>query len=420
MPAGYPPLLLEYDGEFMPDWVVRYALLVCLSCSTAVSHARNDAPIVLKNKQQLEAILASGTPTALDALTPHGKRQLLDSFRWGRVGIGGFSTGALIRELNATQLAAALAFLDSETLTPHLAGKLIGPPVRLPAPSSRLVQNAQRMERLADDLLEQRPAATMATSNTSQHELTQHYIGTYGRSMIPASLRRHPIGDLPLLFDAALLASSRDPSSAATEHLQLVHKELVRRGVNTRRQFDDTVLSALLSAREFDKARIFARQRPHLAGRPVPAIVDTLGASYKGRTVYELDSSGKVLTRRKAEIDAGLLMTVGEGCHFSRDALDAIRSDPALQARLQQEGLMLIVSPRSPILLSYIAEWNRANPMLPIRVPVNVEEWREIADAATPEFFLYRGGKVAGHLIGWPEGGQVAELQKLLDTPYKD
>jgi hypothetical protein len=212
------------------------------------------------------------------------------------------------------------------------------------------------MAQLADGLPGNRSAPISATSNPLAPDLVSHYERTFGSSMSPSSLRRHPVGDLPLLFEAALLASNLDQNSAATEHVQIVHQELVKRGIDTRRKFDDSVLYVLLAAREFDKARAFATGRPHLAGQTIPEVADVLGVSFTGRSVYELDSSGKVLTRQMVQIDAGLVMTVGTGCHFSHDALAAIRNNPDLQARLHREGVMLLISPRAPVPLSYVAD----------------------------------------------------------------
>jgi hypothetical protein len=401
----------------MTSWLHRCALLLCLFCWMSASYASKVDSFALQSKEQLDVLLASGKRTPLDALTPHGKRRLIQSLRWGRRGLGGFDTGPLLQELDAVQFAEALSFLNGDYLTPGLVAKLIGPPIRLPGPSQRLEDEVKRMAQLADGLAGNRSAPISATSNPLAPDLVSHYERTFGSSMSPSSLIHHPVGDLPLLFEAALLASNLDQNSAATEHVQMVHQELIKRGIDTRRKFDDSVLYVLLAAREFDKARAFASGRPHLAGQTIPEVADPLGSSFTGRSVYELDSSGKLLTRQIVQIDAGLVMTVGTGCHFSNDALAAIRNNPDLQARLRREGLMLLISPRAPVPLSYVAEWNRANPTLPIRVPVNVTEWREIADAGTPEFFLYRKNKVVGHLVGWPGGGQMAELLKLLDIP---
>ncbi|TXI89411.1 MAG: hypothetical protein E6Q34_10745 [Burkholderiaceae bacterium] len=46
-------------------------------------------PVVVKSREELERLLASG-PTVLDNLTPYGKRELLQSLSWGRRGLGGF------------------------------------------------------------------------------------------------------------------------------------------------------------------------------------------------------------------------------------------------------------------------------------------------------------------------------------------
>lgn len=403
----------------MPGEAVRRALLFSFVCWTAPVQA-GDAPVV-RTEAQLKAVLASGRPTPLDALTPYGKRRMLHRITWREDGMGGFSGTQLVRELDAAQIARVLAFFDLAAYANAYSDKLPGDALRLPAPSALLESQLEDFEQLVDKIGEERANAANATTTNKTKRIARHYEEVFAGAMDPAALQRRPVGDLPALFDAAALASNNDPASPSTAHVLAVHRELGLRGIDTRRSFDDGVLYSLLASRRFDEARKFTTGRPHLAQRNIPAVVDTLGKGFKGRSLYDYDAAKDVLTRRAAPPSAGLelVMVVGDACHFSRDALAALRADPALLARLRQANLTLVTPPSTPIPFWYLAEWNAANPTLPLRVPVDADEWGVIAEANTPEFFLLKDGRLEGHLIGWPRGGNAAALLALVDAAGK-
>lgn len=394
----------------------RSALLLSLACLVKAAPAAD--PVVVRTEAQLNAVLATGQGTPLDAMTPYGKRRLLRGIVWREAGMGGFSTIQMVRELDAGQLAQLLAFFDMPEYTKAISADLIGPPLRLPAPSPALEAQLEGFERQNRQLGEERANAAGASTADRAKRLASHYDEVFAGRMRPETLRAAPLGDLATLFDAAALASNANPDSPATSHVLAVHRELAARGIDTRRSFDSSLLDALLAARRFDEARAFASTRPHLGRRDIPLVADALGADFRGRSLYEYDAGKNLLTRRAAPSPAGreLVMVVGAGCHFSRDALAALRADAALLARLRQANLTLVTPPQAPIPLSYLAEWNGANPTLPIRVPYNTSEWGQVAGSATPEFFLFEDGKLAGHVVGWPQGGNAAALLALLDA----
>lgn len=394
----------------------RTALVLCLAWLATWAQAAD--PPVVRTEAQLKAALATGQPTPLDLLTPYGRRRFLATIAWREAGIGGFGGTELMRELDADQIARVLSFFDLQEFTPSYTAHLPGAPLRLPAPAPALEAELDRFERLAAKMAEERADAVDATRTGGAQRLASHYKEVFSGRMTQAALRSAAPGDLLVLFDAAVRASNVNPDSAATGDLVSVHRECMARGIDTRRTLDDSVQYALLAARRFDEARRFASTRPQLRRRDIPAVVDTLGPGFSGRSLYDYDAARKLLTRRAAPPLAGsqLVMVVGSACHFSQDALAALRADPALLARLRQANLTLVTPPGASIPFHYLAEWNAANPALPLRVPYNVREWEALAQAGTPEFFLYKNGKLPGHLIGWPKGGNAAALLALLDA----
>ncbi|WP_296947796.1 hypothetical protein [uncultured Massilia sp.] len=407
---------------------MRFPIAILLLCGAldAAAQPLPAAPAphprhpVLATPTDLRAALqaADATPGggALAAFTPYGRRRFARSIRWGSAGVGGFGTAAPLRELDAGQLAAVLDLLDAGAYLPRLRAQLAGAPLRLPAP-------AIDVERALDSLEDVAVAAGTATSitTTGAPTLLRAYDSLFGARMDAAALRRAGDGDLPPLFDAAALASMGNPNARAVDDLLRVHDELGRRGIATGRTFDATALQALVAARRFDAARAFRAAHPALAHVRVPRVRDDLGPDFRGRSVLRPDAGAGTLVRAPAPAPAGtqLLVMVGAGCHFSRNALAAIGADPALQARLRAANAMLVVTPDDPVPLDLLAEWNAAHPALPLAVPYDDRGWPRLHMASVPHFYLLRDGKIADEDSGWPEGGRGDALLRLLDASVR-
>lgn len=394
----------------------RVCLLVWLACWSAMAQAAD--PPVVRSEAQLRAVLASGRPTPLDALTPYGKRSFLRSLTWGARGLGGFGTRAMLRELDAGQIDALAAFLDSSSHSPARGLDLSSPALRLPEPSPEIERRLVQLERFhKEDEEGRRTAAHSTVADTAA--LERRYLAWFGEYMSEAGLRTLPVGDLPVLFDAATLAGAEGRSAAAAGHQRLVYREMQRRGLDTRRSFDDTMLYGLLAAREFAQARSFAAGKPHLAGRTIPAVQDPLGPGFTGRSAYRYDAAAQTLVREALPHPGGLelVMVVAAGCHFSADALAALQEDADLLARLRKANLTLVTPPRSPIDYRFVAQWNAANPAIPMRIPYDAREWKAIDVVGVPEFHLLKDGKgVAVLRSGWPAQGNKAALLALIEA----
>jgi hypothetical protein len=373
------------------------------------------APTVVHTEAQLNEALASGQPTPLDALTPYGKHRLLRSLRWGQQGMTGFSFAPLVRELDAPRLDPLLRFLGLADYRAMLAGAMRGTPLRLPQPSADVVWRLESLEDFSQEITHQRMDAASTTLGTPA--LLQRYRESFADRMGSQALARQPLGDLLPLFDAAALANVENPGSAAFDQLLLVHAELNARGIDTSRDLDASVLKAMLAARRFEQARGFAATRPHLDAGAVPRVADPLAPGFRGRSVFEYDAARNTLTRQAAPPPAGaeLVMVVGAGCHFSRDALDAIGADPDLRKRLRDAQLLLLTLPTEAPNLRFVADWNAGHAALPMRIPFDAREWQAIDVPAVPAFYLLKDGKVVARHRGWAGEKDRTALLDMLD-----
>ncbi|WP_292043818.1 hypothetical protein [Massilia sp. UBA6681] len=397
--------------------IYRNALLLCLACSTVSVQAT--PPVVVRTEAELTAILASGAPTPLDAFTPYGKRSFLRGLRWGTRGLGGFSYRAMLRELDRAQIEALAAFIDSSAYSPARSRDLSSPPLRLPEPSPEVERRYVQLERFVDEESERRRDAAGASSVVDRSPVERRYLALFGEQMSESVLRKLPAADLPVLFDAATLAGELGSGQAGVAHQQLVYREMQNRGLDTRRGFDETMLNALLSVRDFSQAKVFAANKPHLASWTIPLVHDRLGPDFVGRSVYRYDAATKTLTREAFPYPVGLelVMVVDAGCHFSAKALAALHEDAELRARLLEANLALVTPPRAAISYDFVDQWNKDNPAVPMRILYNASEWKAIKVTGVPQFYLLKNGKVVAELrSGWPAEGNKAALMALLDA----
>jgi len=376
--------------------------------------------MVVRSQEQLRAALESGKSTPLNALTPYGKRRFMRGLIWGSRGVGGFGPAPLVRELSVEQIAAVLAFLDSASELPRLTTALAGAPLRLPEPSPDIEHRLEQLIQFSNDHANRpRNAAVLATTSGTP-ALLRRYRDLFGDRIDQQSLKTAPPGDLQVLFDAAALVAFDNPGGPASSDMRLVHREMTARGIDTRRSFDAEVLANFIAARQFEEARAFAALKPDSPPPVIPKVADPLGHGFSGRSVFHYDAESNTLTRQAAPYPDGaeLVMVVGAACHFSRDALEALRQDADLQAKLRNANLALLIEPSASIPFRFLTEWNSANPALPIRVPYSAAEWAALNKVVSvPAFFLLKNGRVVAQLdSGWPAGGNKAALIKLLEN----
>ncbi|GGB92818.1 hypothetical protein [Pseudoduganella buxea] len=392
-------------------------LAFCL-CAQWAGHAWGQ-PAAVPPQQTLQATLESGKPTPLDALTPYGKRELIRQMRWREHELVGFGVAPLIRELDQAQLAAILHFLDLDSYVVGLARALVGPPLRLPAPSVQMEQDLLALRQFNDEDRARRAAALPSASEASAPAVLRRYRQLFGARLQPATLGAQPLGDLVPLFDAATVAAQGNPASSALDDLVRLHRKLGARGIDTRRTLDDSLLTAMLAARRFDQARAFAAGRPHLGGTAIPQVDDPLGPSFEGRSAFAYDAGRNTLTRLALPAaSTELVMVVSDGCHNSANALQAVAEDTALQARLRAANLVLVTGPSAGVETRLMARWNAAHPAMPILAPYSAAQWHGVDGTFIPAFYLLRNGKVVDRRSGWgPEGKK--ELIELIEAAAK-
>jgi len=290
--------------------------------------------VVVRSASELERRLQTGA-TPLDALTPYGRREFLHGLRWGTKGLAGFSFAVLRRELLPEQITAIAKFLNFE---PHVKSLLVDagrfPPLRLPEPDAALEQRVLTFKTWMDTQSRSQSQNSKEALTRNDHSaLLSRFQQDFAEELQSNYLEQAKDGDLVLLFQLSQSVAFFALSPASADTTNRIYQVLKVRGLETRRGIDRDMLEILLRQRDFEKARVFVTQHPDLDADIMPRIDDKLPTNFQGRSVYNYDPPSNTLTRKAVQLSTGkqLVMVVGAGCHFSRDALAKISENVPLQ-----------------------------------------------------------------------------------------
>ena len=368
---------------------------------------------VLRSAAELEQYLKAGA-NPLDAFTPYGRRDFLRGLCWGEQDSCGLSYKAIQRELSTDQARAVARLFGAESYIQQVILSLDqSPPLRLPEPSATLEQ------RYLDMQVELRAMdkEVNATDNITQRHfqpVISHYLQAHATEL--AHLDRLSTSDLVLLFDGltSLAGASLDEQVIAQQ--QNVYAQLRARQLDTRRGLDDNLLYPLMNLRMFDAIAQLQAQYPSLQSVKLPQVEDKLGKNFVGRSVYRYEPNGNRLVRAEFSFAPGkqLLMVVGEGCHFSLDAMARLSSDAGFAQLARDANLAILTPPASAAPTFMLSQWNRAHPEWQIQVASNRSEWREIDAPSVPIFYVFENGKLIHKVSGWEGEVTLNAIKKKL------
>jgi hypothetical protein len=396
--------------------MIARSVACAVLAALCVAGAARAQPAV-HSRAELTMLMASG-PTALDALTPHGKQVFLDSLKWGERDLSGFSPTPLVRELTAAQIAGVLRLLDSASYADMLVRMLNdGAPLRFAAPSTTLEAAGKAFKQYYEDNEKRRWASVDAGTALGTDDLARYYHAAFAAYLQAQTLSSRQHADLLLLFDVASQVVLSSGDAQALGQMRAIYAEFGRRGIDTRRTLDDSMVRALLAGRRFGEARAVADAHPRRGREAIPGEIDSLGASFRGRSLYRFDAAANTLERHAVAPMYGtqVVLVVDAGCKFSEEALKAIGSDRALHERLGGAGLLVMTLPRTPVPTRFMADWNAKYPQLALRAPFNAEEWADVDVVGVPAFFILENGRVRKTISGWPGQEQKTVLLRALD-----
>ncbi len=371
--------------------------------STVAAPASNTST-VLKSRADLDQYLAQ-RPNLLDQLTPYSRKQLLGSVEWHNGEVSRFEFPIPIEELEQEQARKIYALFGIQRFFPEKFP--VGSPLRYEDVSliyEALVQKLRdalrqdQVQEMRDDQKERWPATTRVYEQQLSPLLT------------PSKLALASKGNLLVLFKLVDEVNLMADKSAALSDLKRIHRELNRRGVDTRRNLDDRLLKHMLTQRDFDGARALVASRPHLSDVNIPKVINAGTHKSRGLTVMAEKNGDLYSQPLPAAVDkTQVLLVVSEHCGFCRKLFADLEADPQLAARFLRAKLVLISALENGIPVKFVREWNQKNPQFPMYMPGKDELWKSIDTQGWPQFVFMRNGKVESRVQGWRNDGSSKE-----------
>ncbi|HEX7060607.1 MAG TPA: hypothetical protein VF200_01490 [Woeseiaceae bacterium] len=168
----------------------------------------------------------------------------------------------------------------------------------------------------------------------------------------------------------------------------------------------------LLTFRRFDEAKAFRQSHPQQGLPAAPPIIPLSSTSGDDvRTVLRFINNGSALEREAVDWQSSSkVIVIGHPeCHFSRDAVAAIASDPELAKAMSTVAIWLTPAFTS-LTDGSVVVWNKENPTYAYRYVESDADWPEVNYWGTPSFYFIKQGELVKKVVGWPEDGRTDEL----------
>lgn len=200
---------------------------------------------------------------------------------------------------------------------------------------------------------------------------------------------------------------------ASVEDTRTIFEELEMRRMDSAAARQE-LIDNYVAAREFERADEFWKLSPHLALRKPPMFRDASGTSTP-RTLLRVSGGGTVLTRHDYSLDgeSRIVVLSSPNCGFSQMAAKSISDDADISQIMKRESVW-IVSQQEAATLPAIEAWNVKYPALHMELAYKNSEWPEAARWQSPSFLIYKNGKLASVIVGWPGDEQKTRLRAAL------
>lgn len=212
-------------------------------------------------------------------------------------------------------------------------------------------------------------------------------------------------------FGALVDASFTRPAADEPALARQLIAELRRRGALGP---DDhaTLREILLQNGRLDEVAADRAAHPAAGEAAIPARLAMGQPPRAGEARYwRWDAPGTALVEQSVDLAHGthLVIDASPGCQFCAKAVVDIDRDPAL-ARLF-DGALWITRPEQGLSPAYWARWNDVHPAHPMVLVLDAQGWDLPPQWSTPQFRVFRDGKVVTSLLGWTPASRAGLLQ---------
>ncbi|KJV32491.1 hypothetical protein VI08_12180 [Luteibacter yeojuensis] len=371
--------------------------------------AANVAAAPIKSEADLKAYMALlPKDSPLYLLQPLDRKVFVESLRFGEKGVTTFSTQGVF-DLPPADGRKVLALVGAQDMIdPPSPSSAAATERAVPPAESFATQQLTAYEASYASLLNTTDAVY---AHTARPAAVQSFFDThFAPALAEKQLRALSSRDLAALYRSTVSTTAMFPDASHLGTMRRVYDELARRGQATDGQARD-MFGALFRARDFKGLLAFravTRKAPEVA--PI-----TLDGQLSPRGLHRtLVVDGATVVRADV-VDlargAHIVVVASPGCHFSRDAAQAIEHDPRLAGILGGHSTWIEPTGSATDLKPWVA-WNAGHPTLRIDLAASDKAWPEVTRWETPTFLFFKDGKVVDTVVGWPKEGNGPAIEK--------
>lgn len=217
------------------------------------------------------------------------------------------------------------------------------------------------------------------------------------------------------LFENSLKEAFSSKEKKYTKILEEMFHELADRNKHTESQIS-YLYKHYVQYRLFDKARKLKDQFPHTKMEEIPKIYlhEEVLKSRKPK-VFDINKVQKTLSLKALNLDQdrSIVVISHPNCHFSRNAITAIKEDPLIGKVFAQKAHF--IAPQDGTLnIEAFAEWNKKYPQFETHIAYYQSEFKNIDTWATPTFYFIHKGRVVHKIEGWPSDKRKTQLAEAI------
>jgi len=260
------------------------------------------------------------------------------------------------------------------------------------------------------------------TEVESDREYSKLVVSAYwaqiAKEQTPEIWMNKTLPELQLLFRAAKMAAEATQDYRYAVTMSGVILEMEKRKPLVRKIFYTGIYRVYLLTRHFEQARQVRAAHEDIIFSSLPSFRESSALNQETPTAWSVDFEKSEFYRHNVILTGSRVFVVSHpSCHFTWNALTALKADPALSSVLFGARTSWLLPQSNDLGMGAIRVLNDSFPGIDAKVVVYQSEWASFDSWATPTFYFLKDGLLVAKVVGWPEEGNrkavLAGLQKI-------
>lgn len=187
--------------------------------------------------------------------------------------------------------------------------------------------------------------------------------------------------------------------------------EMKARGIQEKEEVE-SYYDSLMMARDFSSLEALKVEYPGFSFRDYGRFSSDPGRDDRGLYVYKAVDGGH-LKRSRIDLPVdGNYAVVVVGCHFATDAARALVKNEMLSRAMSDERVIWMFSDMT-LDQHDLNRWNKEFPLFQAMIAFDNAAWDGVDFSATPSFYFFKAGRLAGTHEGWGDRASESRVLEL-------